>query len=84
MFDCNFKETEIIKIDLHKMKVWEATNYLNMRVLSAPRGIKEIVVIHGYHNGTALMNMVRQEFSNPRVKRKLLSLNQGVTSFILQ
>lgn len=84
MLDCNFKETEIMKIDLHKMKVWEAASYLNMRVLTATHGIKEIVVIHGYHNGTALMNMVRQEFSSPRVKRKFLSLNPGVTSLILQ
>lgn len=84
MFVYYFKETEIMKIDLHKMKVWEAAIYLNKQVATAPRDIKEIVVIHGYHNGTALMNMVRQEFSSPRVKRKFLSLNQGVTSLILQ
>ena len=84
MFDYYFKETEIMKIDLHKMKVWEAAIYLNKQVASAPCEIKEIVVIHGYHNGTALMNMVRQEIYNPRIKRKLLSLNQGITSLILK
>lgn len=84
MLDCNFKEIEIMKIDLHKMKVWEAAIYLHKKVAAAPQGIKEIIVIHGYHNGTALMNMVRQDFSSPRVKRKFLSLNQGVTSLILQ
>lgn len=84
MLDYSFKETQIMKIDLHKMKVWEATLYLNNKVATAPGDIKEIIVIHGYHNGTALMNMVRQEFYNPRVKRKFLSLNQGVTSLILQ
>ncbi len=84
MFDYNFKEAEVMKIDLHKMKVWEAAIYLNNQVAAAPRGIKEIIVIHGYHNGTALLNMVRREFCSPRVKRKFLSLNQGVTSLILQ
>ena len=84
MLDCSFKETEIMKIDLHKMKVWEAAIYLNNKVATAPRDIKEIIVIHGYHNGTALMNMVRQEFFSPRVKRKFLSLNQGVTHLIMQ
>ena len=32
MLDYSFKETEIMKIDLHKMKVWEAAIYLNNKV----------------------------------------------------
>lgn len=79
-----FKETELLKIDLHKMNVWEAIMYLSNVVESAPIEIKEIVVVHGYHTGSALLNMVRKDFTNPRVKRKFLSLNQGITSLILQ
>ena len=45
MLDYSFKETEIMKIDLHKMKVWEAAIYLNNEVAHAPRDIKEIIVI---------------------------------------
>ena len=78
-----FKQNEILKVDLHRMRVWEAWLYLDRNVSFAPKEIKEIVVIHGYHSGTKLLDMVRKEYQNKRVKRKFLSLNQGVTSLIL-
>ena len=79
----DFKENEIMLVDLHNMKLWEATLYLTNVVADAPQEIKEIVVIHGYHNGKILLNMVRKDFVNNRVKRKVLGLNQGITSLIL-
>ncbi|WP_051823933.1 Smr/MutS family protein [Clostridium sulfidigenes] len=78
-----FKENEIMKVDLHRMRVWEAAMYLNEAVNNAPENIKEIIVIHGYHNGTSLLDMVRKDFINKRVGKKLLGINQGITSLIL-
>ncbi len=78
-----FKENQVMKVDLHKMKVWEAALFLNEVVNNAPKCIKGIIVIHGYHNGKALLNMVRKDFDNKRVERKVLGLNQGITSLIL-
>lgn len=78
-----FKKDEILKVDLHKMQVWDAWSYLDYFVTNAPNNIKEIVVIHGYHGGTSLLEMVRKNYHNKRVKRKFLSLNHGITSFIL-
>ena len=78
-----FKKHEIITVDLHLHTVAEAKRRLEKVVQIAPRSIREIVVIHGYHHGTALLNMVRNDFHNRRVSRKILSLNQGVTSLIL-
>jgi DNA-nicking Smr family endonuclease len=83
MLSCDLKENEVIKVDLHRMKVWEAAQYLNMIVTIAPKEVKEIIVIHGYRSGKELMNMVRNDFTNKRVQRKYLSLNHGVTSLIL-
>lgn len=83
MFYSEFNPGEIMKVDLHKMKVWEATIYLNNVVSRAPKDVREIIVIHGYHSGTALLDMVRNDFANKRVKMKLKGLNQGVTSLIL-
>lgn len=79
-----FKEDEIITVDLHHMREWEAIQYLNNIIQLAPTKTREIVVIHGYHNGNRLLNMVRKEYRNPRVYKKFLSLNQGVTSLILK
>lgn len=84
MTNYSFKEKEIIEVDLHSLNVWEAEVYLNEQVNRAPKYIREIVVIHGYHRGTELMNMVRKKFHNPRVKSKYLSLNPGTTSLILK
>lgn len=78
-----FKENEILTIDIHNHTVYEAKQKLQLVVKIAPCEIKEIVVIHGYHGGTALRDMVRKEFKSKRIARKYLSLNPGITSLIL-
>lgn len=84
MFEFGLKANEIMTVDLHDMQVAEAKKWLTAKVSGAPRGIKEIEVIHGYRNGTALMNMVRKSFNHPRVIRKALGMNQGSTTLILK
>lgn len=79
-----FKDDEILTVDLHYMREWEAVLYLNKIMQIAPNSVREIVVIHGYHNGLKLLNMVRKDYKNPRIKKKFISLNQGVTSLILK
>ena len=78
-----FKENEIITIDLHKHTVYAAKQKLQFVIAIAPDEIKEIIVIHGYRRGTALRDMVRNDFEDSRIARKFLSLNPGITSFIL-
>lgn len=78
-----FKENEIITIDLHKHTVYAAKQKLQLVIAIAPDEIKEIIVIHGYRRGTALRDMVRNDFEDSRIARKFLSLNPGITSFIL-
>ena len=78
----NEDRKDVVTVDLHCMQVAEAKNYLDIVLETVPSSIKEIIVIHGYHNGTAILNMVRKDF-NKRVSKKYLSLNQGVTSLIL-
>ena len=82
--DCFFRDDEILTVDLHNMNMGQAHTYLKARVEKAPANIREIVVVHGYNSGTALQKMVRKDFKHPRVKRKILSMNQGVTSFLLK
>ena len=48
-----------IEADIHGMRVLEAKRELETLIGRADKSIREIVVIHGYHGGSALKNMVR-------------------------
>ena len=83
MFYSEFSESQILRIDLHGFKRQDAKNFLTQTVLMAPPGIREIVVIHGYHGGVVLQQMVRNDFNCDRVSRKIIGMNPGITSLIL-
>ena len=73
-----------IEADIHGMRVLEAKRELETLIGRADKSIREIVVIHGYHGGSALKNMVRSELGHPRIQQKILSLNQGETTLLLK
>ena len=79
---CNERDT--LTVDLHNMNMAQAHAHLKAKLDHAPAHIKEVIVIHGYNSGTALQKMVRKDFKHPRVSRKILSLNPGITSFLLK
>lgn len=76
-------EEDRLEINLHDMQVLEAEYYLDKFITTAPENIKEIVVIHGYKKGQALLNMVRHEFKHERIKEKVIPYNKGITLFFL-
>ena len=78
------KEDEVITIDLHDMILDEARYFLEKAVDEAPDYVKEIEVIHGYHKGRKILEMVRKEFKHKRVKRKYVTLNNGITRLVLK
>ena len=51
-------EEERVTIDLHDMELLEATYHLEKLFETLPKDIKEVIVIHGYHKGQVLLNMV--------------------------
>ena len=73
-----------LEINLHNMQVLEAEYYLDKFITTAPANIKEIVVIHGYKKGQALLNMVRHNFKHKRIKEKVIPFNKGITIFFLK
>lgn len=81
MNDFFVKKEDILTIDLHKMTVLEAAYVLEKELNTLPYNIKIVEVIHGFHKGQELQNMVRKEFKHPRIKRKYLTLNRGITRF---
>jgi hypothetical protein len=72
------------EVDLHNMSVIEARRYLKMYLNNLPKEVDEIDVIHGFHNGTNLQTFVRKDFGNKRIDRKILGLNNGVTTFMIK
>ncbi|NLK70718.1 MAG: DNA mismatch repair protein MutS [Clostridiales bacterium] len=73
-----------LTVDLHGMTVAEARSELLRILKTCPKHIKEIDVIHGYTKGQALQNLIRRDFTHPRIDRKIITMNNGCTTFILK
>lgn len=71
----------IVEIDIHGLTEQMAIKTLERFIVSCDKSISEIVVIHGYHSGNALKNMVRNpnKLRSNRIRRRKLSMNQGET-----
>lgn len=75
----------IIELDVHGMTKYQAKTCILGRLKSAKKDVYRLRIIHGYHGGTELKNMIRKEFrKNPKVIRIEMSLNQGVTDLVLR
>ena len=72
-----------ITIDLHTQTAESARKLLTSRLKSLPKDVKEVVVVHGYHGGTVLRDMVRG-YKNPKIERKIIGLNMGETIYIIK
>ena len=59
-----------IEIDLHNMSVLDGKRLLERAIISAPRTVSEMVVIHGYRHGKDMLNMVRNQLKCRRIERK--------------
>jgi len=75
---------EVYTVDIHNFNVVDAKMYLERLIVSMNPEIKEIVVIHGYRRGEALMTLVRKDLKSNKIKKRILSLNPGITSLIIE
>ena len=72
-----------VTLDLHGKTQYQARIALDAQ-LRRSSGIYRIHVVHGYHNGTALRDMVRQEYAaHPRVLR-LEFVSESATDLVLR
>lgn len=75
----------IVEIDIHGMNQFQAKTLINSTLKKANSSVYMIRIIHGYHGGTALRNMIRREYrSHPRILRVELSMNPGITELVLR
>ncbi len=72
-----------VTLDLHGKTQYQAKIALEA-ALRRSRGVYRIHVVHGYHNGTALRDLVRQEYAaHPRVLR-VEAVSDSATDLILR
>lgn len=58
-------------VDLHRLTKEDARIELLNTINSADFDIKCLVIIHGYHGGTVIKNLVRKEFKSDLVLEKI-------------
>lgn len=77
--------TGILEIDIHKMNRFQAKTLIDSRLKRAKSDIYRIRIIHGFHGGTALKDMIRKEYKgHPKVIRIEVGINQGETDLVLR
>lgn len=75
----------ILELDLHGKNTYQAKVALEAALRRAGAGTYRIRIIHGYHGGTALRDMVRREYgAHPRVKRIEGGFDPGITDLVLR
>ena len=73
----------IVELDLHGKTVYQARIAIDSALRRAGKGIYRIRVIHGFHSGTALRDMIRGEYAG-RVLRLETGIDPGVTDLVLR
>lgn len=72
-----------ITADVHGMKCYEARRFIN-NIINIVRVVFQLVIIHGYNHGTAIKEMLAQNFSNDHIYEQFPDpRNQGVTHMLI-
>ena len=72
-----------VTLDLHGKTQYQAKIALEAQ-LRRSRGIYRIHVVHGYHNGTALRDLVRQEYAAHPLVLRVEAVSDSATDLILR
>ena len=79
-----FDEGQIrITADVHGMKCSQARRFVNniINIVGTPF---QLTIIHGYNHGTAIKDMLAQNFSNTHIAEKHVDpYNRGVTHILI-
>ena len=70
-------------VDLHTLTKEDAKIELLNAINSTDINIKCLVIVHGYHGGTVIKNLVRKEFQSDFVEEKI-NLDAGRTIYRLK
>ncbi len=74
-----------VKIDLHGKTQQEAVRVIDRALAGAGPATYQIHLIHGYHHGTSLRSMIRDEYRyEPKIRRIIPGDNPGITVLVLK
>ena len=74
-----------VKIDLHGKTQQEAVRVIDRALAAAGSSTYQIHLIHGYHRGTSLRSMIRDEYRyDTKIRRIIPGDNPGITVLVLK
>ncbi|MBQ1459414.1 MAG: Smr/MutS family protein [Oscillospiraceae bacterium] len=73
----------VLELDLHGKNAYQAKVTIDAALRRARAGTYRIRLIHGYHGGTALRDMIRREYAD-RVLRLETGIDPGITDLVLR
>lgn len=79
--------TGVIEVDLHGMTVEEAKKCIDSKLRATGKSVYRLRLVHGYHGGTGIKSMIREEYSYGRDERVLRvegGWNDGITELVLR
>lgn len=75
----------ICELDVHGLNLRQAEIYITSQLKRAGRDVYRLRIIHGYHGGIGLREMIRSRYAaHPKIIRIEFGLNQGETDLILR
>jgi len=78
-------EVKAMELDLHGKNLYQARTAVSSALMRATAADYRLKIIHGYRQGSAIRDMIREEFtSHPRVIRIEPSMNPGQTILVLR
>ena len=72
----------ILEIDLHGKNEYQAKVAIDAALRRAKAGTYRLRLIHGYHGGTALRDMIRRDYASKCLR--VLPLDNGRTDLVLR
>ena len=73
------------EINVHNMTQAQAITAIDAMLRHANASVYRLRIIHGYHSGTVLRDMIRSRYrKHAKVKRIEIGLNQGETDLVLR
>ena len=71
------------QVDLHNLTKEDARAELVYAIETTDFDVATLIVIHGYHGGTVIKNLIRKEFKSQDVLEKI-NLDAGRTIYLLK
>lgn len=69
--------------DVHGMKCSQARRFIN-NIINTIRETFRLIIIHGYNHGTAIKDMLADNFCNSHITEQYIDpYNQGVTHMLI-